>query len=64
MTSKVSIIMASHLSDVQIEMDFNAENAKLRLNFVKWLINRYPNTSEEIDPEDEFDEFQEHFGLK
>ena len=64
MESRVCIIMASHLSDVQIEMNINKKQADTRLNFVKWLINHYPNTDVFINPEIEFEKFKKYFNIK
>lgn len=63
MQSRVDIVMASHLSDVEMEMDFNQEQAKIRLNFVKWLINHYPDTSVYFDPNEEYSKFRKHYGI-
>lgn len=56
MKTKVAIVICSHLSDVQqYPLD---ELANDRLNFVKWLVNEYPNTDVDIDADVEWDRFQ------
>lgn len=62
-TCKCSIVIMSHLSDVQTSMNWESdpERAELnntRINFAKWLILRYPDTSVEIDPDAEFELFK------
>lgn len=59
MEVKVSIVIASHLSDVAIEMNHNQTLALYRLNFVKYLVFKYPNTDVEIDVNKVFDDFKE-----
>ena len=54
MTVKVQIVIMSHLSDVQE----TGENSRHKLNFVKFLIQRYPNTMDKIDPDKEYADFQ------
>jgi hypothetical protein len=54
----------SHLSDVQVEMFGNAEmqaRANMRINFAKFLMNKYQDTNTRIDPEEEFEEFCKKF---
>jgi hypothetical protein len=55
---KVSTVIYSHLSDVAIEMSFNQETAQHRLNFVKYLISTYPNTSTEVDIDEVYRNWQ------
>lgn len=49
---KVNTVIQSHLNDVIIE-----GNTSLRLQFVKYLIARFPDTREEIDVDEIYEEF-------
>ena len=59
MKAKVSMIILSHLSNVQEMIYGNStpdyENASI--NFVKYLILKYKDTDTEINPKLAFDEF-------
>lgn len=57
MKTKVSMVMMSHLSDIQENP--NGESTNSRLNFVKWLIMKFKNTNTLIDADKEFDIFHE-----
>jgi hypothetical protein len=58
MIIRVNTIIQSHLSDVMVEMYLdNKGNAPERLQFVKYLINRFPDTNEEIDVDTIYEEF-------
>jgi hypothetical protein len=58
MIIRVNTIIQSHLSDVMVEMYLdNKGNAPERLQFVKYLIVRFPDTKEEIDVDEIYDEF-------
>jgi hypothetical protein len=48
-TLRLSIAIQSHLSDAAFEMSFNPEMAENRIQFVKCLINLYPDTSIEVE---------------
>lgn len=55
---KVRMVMMSHLSDIQEgfnSMDSNEFNN--RVNFIKWLMNKYEDLNTLIDPEVDWDEF-------
>jgi len=62
MITKVQIVIMSHLSDVQETVgDYHptiSQNNRHKLNFVKFLIQRYPNTLDKIDPDKEYADFQ------
>jgi hypothetical protein len=60
MKLKVSMIILSHLSDVQemIQGNGNPDYTNLRVNFVKYLVMNYKDTNTEIDPVIVFDEFK------
>ena len=49
---KLSIAIQSHLSDAAIEIFYNPELAEKRIQFVKTLINLYPNIDINVE-EDE-----------
>jgi hypothetical protein len=58
MIISADIVIQSHLSDAMIEMYTDSRgNASLRLQFVKYLINKFPNTEEEIDVDEVYEEF-------
>ena len=58
MIIRVNTVIHSHLSDTMIEMYTDSRgNASLRLQFVKYLINKFPNTEEEIDVDEVYEEF-------
>ena len=58
MIISADIVIQSHLSDAMIEMYTDSRgNASLRLQFVKYLINRFPDTNEEIDVNAVYKEF-------
>jgi len=61
MTVKASIVVMSHLSDAQIEVSFDKNQARQRMNFVKYIILQTGgNLTQEINP----DELWERFNLK
>lgn len=45
MTIRVGLAIQSHLSDAAIEMSFDPEQANRRIQFVKWLVLLFPDTS-------------------
>lgn len=58
--TSVRMIVMSHLSDLQIEIQY--KNAFItndeRINFVKYLINKYPDTTTEVIPDHEWNDFK------
>lgn len=62
MKVKVKMVIFSHLSDVQegfnctYKFEEVTERNK-RINFVKWLIQKYPDLEVEIDPDKDYKEF-------
>jgi len=58
MYNTVSMIIASHLSDVSDFLsDAAAINARQRINFAKYLLFKYSDTTTLINPDLEWDEF-------
>lgn len=57
---KVRLAILSHLSDAAIDMEFNEYMATRRIGFVKYLVQRYPNTDVEIE-EDELEALWYHY---
>lgn len=61
MKVKASIVVMSHLNDAKIELNFSTEKEKItagfRIDFVKFLIKKYPDLSVEIDPDEEYNIF-------
>lgn len=50
METPLQIVTQSHLSDALIEIDFNPEQAQLRIRFVKWLICKFDgNLDQRVD---------------
>jgi hypothetical protein len=52
------IVIMSHLSDASMEISFKPEQAQKRIEFAKFLILKYPNTKEDIDPDEEWELFE------
>lgn len=59
---RVSLIIKSQLNDAMIEMDINQEiyqqQAKERLEFVKWLIHMFPETDVKVDADVVYKQFK------
>ena len=55
----VKLVIFSHLSDTQelARMEGNPVHQINRINFAKFLISKYTDTSVEIDPDKEYLEF-------
>jgi hypothetical protein len=51
MTTKVSMIVLSHLEDMEIELTTNPEMASKRLRLVRTLISEYPDTTVRVSDE-------------
>ena len=51
MEIKISMVIQSHLSDAQLEIDSNPEQAGNRIKFVKWLVHMFPDTQEQVTEE-------------
>ena len=51
MTTKVSMIVLSHLEDMEIELTTNPEMAAKRLKLVRTLISVFPDTTVRISDE-------------
>ena len=52
----INLIISSHLSDIQ-ETSLNRDN-DVRINFIKHLLNEFPNTRETIDADAEWERFK------
>lgn len=62
----VQMVMMSHLSDIQETLhleDIHLINTR-KVNFVKWLMLKYPNTSTLIEPTNEWIRFTNETGAK
>ncbi len=70
MDIKAQIVIMSHLSDIQETQTMMQGSSKEtfifnkcfkdmnhKINFVKFLIQRYPNTLDKIDPDKEYADF-------
>lgn len=55
MTTYLDTVIQSHLSDASIEISFNPELAKKRMQFIKFLISKYPNTDTIISKDELID---------
>lgn len=53
---KVRMVIMSYLSDVQESLTsvYFRDTNRTRINFAKWLLLKYPNTDQEIDPDVEY----------
>ena len=51
MDIKISMVIKSHLSDAQLEIDSNPEQAGNRIKFVSWLVSMFPDTQERVTEE-------------
>ena len=58
MKVKLSMIILSHLSDIQEDLTRYPNNSNTRINFIKYLTLRYTNTDTEVDPYVVFEEFK------
>ena len=56
MTEKASLVIMSHLSDIQ-EMSSNTQ-VRDKINFVKFLLMKYSNVSTAIDADEEYQKFK------
>ena len=50
MEVKLRIVLMSHLSDIKVSQD----DLNVRVEFIKWLLLKYPDTDTTINPEEEF----------
>jgi hypothetical protein len=50
-TTKVSLIILSHLEDMELEISTNPEMAYKRMRLVRILISEYPDTNVRISDE-------------
>jgi hypothetical protein len=58
---KLSMVIKSHLSDAEYETEVFPVLAAKRINFVKMLLHKYPDTNVRIG-EDELNKLWETFG--
>ncbi len=64
MGTKASIVVMSHLSDAQAEMSFKPKLADVRLNFIKFIINKLSgNLNQYINPDKLFKDYTTRFGI-
>lgn len=61
MTTKISTIILSHLNDIPYEMENNRQTANIRIEFIKYLVHNYSDTSVQIDAEEMFPTFLKEF---
>jgi hypothetical protein len=58
-TIKASMVVLSHLSDIQMEIGFLPKQAEVRADFCKYIIIKLNgNLEQEIDPEKMYKEYQ------
>ena len=55
---KVSLLIQSNLSDALLEMQHHPHVATNRLNFVKWLVFMFPDTSVRVDSHVVYNQFK------
>jgi hypothetical protein len=58
---KLSMVIKSHLSDAEYEVEIFPLLSAKRINFVKMLLHKYPDTDVRID-ENELNKLWETFG--
>lgn len=60
--TKISLVIQNHLSDALLEINHPqlAEIGEMRINYVKYLIAKYPDTTIKVE-ESELDEIWEMF---
>jgi hypothetical protein len=49
METRISLVIQSNLSDAMVEMESNPLQAQERLQFVKYLVNMFPDTDKKMD---------------
>ncbi len=59
MKRQVQLIIFSHLSDVQSEP--LGENNRLKINWIKYLLMLYPDTTTLIDVDEVWEEFTQKY---
>ena len=58
MITKALIVVMSHLSDAQMEIDCGLhESANNHINFAKYICTRVIDLNQEIDPDDMYDSY-------
>jgi len=60
MIVRVSMVIMSHLSDLA-DITFDFSEKRDRINFVKYLILKYPDTTFEVNPDIEYEDYQSYF---
>lgn len=55
---KVSLLIQSNLSDALMEMQHHPHVASNRLEFVKWLVHMFPDTSVRVDSHIVYQQFK------
>ena len=58
---KLSMVIKSHLTDADYEMETFPMLAAKRINFVKMLIDKYPDTNVKVE-EEELHDLWKNFG--
>lgn len=57
MKVKASLVMMSHLSDIN-DIPFSENERSHRINFIKFLLLKFNNTDTDIDPDAEYKLFK------
>jgi hypothetical protein len=58
METRISLVIQSNLSDAMVEMESNPSQAQERLQFVKYLVNMFPDTDKKMDIDLVYKQFQ------
>lgn len=58
MKTSVRLIIMSHLSDLQEGGSDSYQKMVPTVNFIKWMLLRHKDITVEVDPDQEFAEFQ------
>ncbi len=55
---RIGMVLKSHLSDIQHSSDADTRN---KIDFIKFLLDKYLTSRELIDPDAEFKEFEQKY---
>jgi hypothetical protein len=58
METRISLVIQSNLSDAMVEMESNPLQAQERLQFVKYLVNMFPDTDKKMDTDVVYKQFK------
>jgi hypothetical protein len=50
--TKIRIVIVSHLNDAEYDLENNPYMFERRMKFIKFLLDKYPNTDTEVDDDE------------